>query len=256
MTGRFQDKVVIVTGASSGIGKATAIEFGRQGAKVALSARRMDECENVAEAVKAEGGEAIAIRTDVTNHDEIKSMVAKTIETYGRLDCAFNNAGIAGETAIPTHEHSEENWDQVISVNLTSVFLSMKYEIVEMLKTGGGSIVNNSSIYGLVAATVGHVPYAASKYGVIGLTQTSAYEYAKQGIRVNAVCPGFTRTELMQSLYDEDPGHFEKNIIPHIPMNRLGEMGEIANLVLWLASDEASYVTGQAIAADGGWVAK
>ncbi len=253
---RFEDKVVIVTGASSGIGKATAIEFGREGARLALSARNLDACEQTAEAVRAAGGEAIAIRTDVTQPDDIRSMVAKTVETFGRLDCAFNNAGIAGETGIPTHEHTQDNWDTVIAVNLTSVFISMKHEIAAMLKNGGGSIVNNSSIYGLVAATVGHVPYAASKYGVLGITQTAAYEYAKQGIRVNAVCPGFTRTELMQKTYDADPDHFKRSILPHIPMDRLGEMVEIARLVLWLASDEASYVTGQAIAADGGWVAK
>lgn len=256
MRQRFRNKVVIVTGASSGIGKATAIEFGKEGAKVALSARRLDECEKVVEAVKAAGGDAIAIQTDVTDQDDIKRMVAKTIEVYGRLDCAFNNAGIAGETAIPTHEHSKENWDHVIGVNLTSVFLSMKYEIPEMLKTAGGSIVNNSSIYGLVGGTIGHVPYVASKFGVIGLTQTAAYEYAKQGIRVNAVCPGYTRTERMQDLCDTTPERVERAILPHIPMDRLGEMVEIARLVLWLASDEASYVTGQAIAADGGWVAK
>jgi len=255
MAGRFQDKVVIVTGASSGIGKATAIEFGKEGAKVALSARRLAQCQESAEAVRAAGGEAIAIQTDVTDHDAVKRMVAGTVEAYGRLDCAFNNAGIAGETAVPTHEHSKENWDHVISVNLTSVFLSMKYEIPEMLKTGGGSIVNNSSIYGLVGSTVGHVPYAASKFGVIGLTQTAAYEYATQGVRVNAVCPGFTRTERMQADYDSDPDRFTQEILPRIPMDRLGEMVEIARLVLWLASDEAGYVTGQAIAADGGWVA-
>lgn len=255
MSKRFQDKVVIVTGASSGIGKATAIEFGKEGARVALSARRLDECEKSVEAVRAAGGEAIAIQTDVTDYDDIKRMVATTIEAYGRLDCAFNNAGIAGEISMPTHEHSKENWDRVISVNLTSVFLSMKYEIPEMLKTGGGAIVNNASIFGLVGSTVGHAPYAASKYGVIGLTQTAAYEYAKQGLRVNAVCPGYTRTEKMQENCERDPERFERKIRPSIPMDRLGEMVEIARLVLWLASDEASYVTGQAIAADGGWVA-
>ena len=256
MTKRFRDKVVIVTGASSGIGRATAIEFGKEGARIALAARRLDECERAAEEVRAAGGEAIAIRTDVTDADSIRTMVAKTVEAYGGLDCAFNNAGIAGEISLPTHEHSKENWDNVISVNLTSVFLSMKYEIPEMLKTGGGAIVNNSSIYGLVGSTVGHVPYVASKYGVIGLTQTAAYEYAKLGIRVNAVCPGYTRTENMQASYDEGPERFDREVMPHIPMDRFGEMVEIARLVLWLASDEAGYVTGQAIAADGGWVAK
>ena len=132
----------------------------------------------------------------------------------------------------------------------------MKYEIPEMLKTGGGAIVNNASVFGLVGSTVGHVPYAASKYGVVGLTQTAAYEYASQGLRVNAVCPGYTRTEKMQENCENDPERFEQGIKPQIPMGRLGEMVEIARLVLWLASDEASYVTGQAIAADGGWVAK
>ena len=256
MSRRFRGKVVIVTGASSGIGRATAVEFGKEGAKVALSARRLHECEKVAETVRAAGGEAMAVQTDVTDQDNIRRMVEKTIETYGRLDCAFNNAGIAGDNSIPTHEHSKENWDQVISVNLTSVFLSMKYEIPEMLKTGGGAIVNNASIFGLVGSTVGHAPYAASKYGVVGLTQTAAYEYAGQGLRVNAVCPGYTRTEKMQGNLSKDPERFEQRIQPNIPMGRIGEMKEIARLVLWLASDEASYVTGQAIAADGGWVAK
>jgi NAD(P)-dependent dehydrogenase (short-subunit alcohol dehydrogenase family) len=256
MSKRFQDRVIIVTGASSGIGKATAIEFGKEGARVAVSARRLAACEETAEAVRAAGGQAIAVPADVMEPAQIAALVEQTVRTWGRLDGAFNNAGIAGETGLPTHEHSLENWHQVISVNLTSVFVSMKYEISAMLQTGGGAIVNNSSIYGLVGATIGHVPYAASKYGVIGLTQTAAYEYAKRGIRVNAVCPGYTRTELMQELYDGDPARFQQQIIPQIPMDRLGEMVEIARLVLWLTSDEASYVTGQAIAADGGWVAK
>jgi len=132
----------------------------------------------------------------------------------------------------------------------------MKFEIAEMLKTGSGAIVNNASIYGLVAATVGHVPYAASKYGVVGITQTAAYEYAQHGIRVNAVCPGFTWTEQMREIHTKNPGRFDEKILADIPMGRLGEMDEIASLVLWLASSESSYVTGQAIAADGGWVAK
>lgn len=256
MNRRFQNKVVLVTGASSGIGKATAVEFGREGATVVLAARRLAACEATAEAVKAAGGEAMAVRADVTKVEDVERLLARTIATCGRLDCAFNNAGIAGETGIQTHEHTKDNWDEVIAVNLTSVFLCMKYEIAEMLKTGGGAIVNNSSIYGLVAATVGHAPYAASKYGVVGITQTAAFEYAKQGIRVNAVCPGFTRTEQMQALQDADPARFTDRILPHIPMDRLGEMVDVARLVLWLASDEAAYVTGQAIAVDGGWVAK
>jgi len=256
MNQRFHDKVVLVTGASSGIGKATARAFGREGARVVLSARRLEECEQTAAAIRAEGGEALAVRTDVTDPEDIRRLVERTVEAFGRIDGAFNNAGIAGDTGRPTHEHTRENWDQVIAVNLSSVFFSMKYEIDAMLKTGGGSIVNNSSIYGLVGATIGHVPYVASKFGVVGLTETAAIEYAPKRIRVNAVCPGFTRTERMQDICDTDPERVNRAILPHIPMARLGEMEEIARLVLWLASDEASYVTGQAIAVDGGWVAQ
>ncbi len=256
MNQRFHDKVVLVTGASSGIGKATARAFGREGARVVLSARRLEECEQTAAAIRAEGGEALAVRTDVTDPEDIRRLVERTVEAFGRIDVAFNNAGIAGDTGRPTHEHTRENWDQVIAVNLSSVFFSMKYEIDAMLKTGGGSIVNNASIYGLVGATIGHVPYVASKFGVVGLTETAAIEYAPKRIRVNAVCPGFTRTERMQDICDTDPERVNRAILPHIPMARLGEMEEIARLVLWLASDEASYVTGQAIAVDGGWVAQ
>lgn len=253
---RFEDKVVLVTGASSGIGKATAGEFAREGARVVLVARRVDACEEAAREIRAEGGEALALRCDVTEARETERMVAETLRHYGRLDCAFNNAGIAGEMQKPTHEHSLENWNLVIATNLTSMFLCMKHEIPAMVKRGGGAIVNNASIYGLVASNVGHVPYAASKYGVVGLSKTAAVEYATQGLRVNAVCPGYTWTEQMHENYSEIPDHFERKVKPHIPMDRLGEMSEIAQLVLWLASDEASYVTGQAIAADGGWVAK
>ncbi len=256
MDQRFQGKTIIITGASSGIGKQTAIAFGKAGARVALAARRLEACEQTAEAIRAGGGEALALQADVASEDDVQRMVALTVERFGRLDGAFNNAGIAGDIRKPTHEQSKQNWDEVLTTNLTSVFLSMKHEIPALLDSGGGAIVNNASIYGLVASNVGHTPYAASKYGVIGLTQTAAIEYARQKIRVNAVCPGYTWTELMRERYDEMAEHFKHNVLPHIPMNRLAEMTEIAGLVLWLASEEASYVTGQAIAADGGWVAK
>lgn len=253
---RFKDKVVIVTGASSGIGRAAALEFAAEGASVVLAARRKQACEETVGEIRAGGGAAMAVGCDVTDAKATERMVAETLTRYGRLDCAFNNAGIAGDIRKPTHEQSPENWNEVIMTNLTSVFLCMKYEIPAMLAGGSGAIVNNSSIYGLVASNVGHVPYAASKYGVIGLTQSAAVEYATQGLRVNAVCPGYTWTERMREGYAGLKTHFERNVHPHIPMDRLGEMTEIARLVLWLASDEASYVTGQAIAADGGWVAK
>ncbi len=253
---RFHGKTVIVTGASSGIGRTAAIEFGREGASVVLAARRLDACEETASAIRDLGGEACAIRCDITDEGDVRRLVEAAVERFGRLDCAFNNAGIAGDIRKPTHEHSLDNWNQVIATNLTSVFLAMKHEIAAMLECGGGAIVNNSSIYGLVGSNVGHVPYAASKFGVVGLTQTAAVEYAAQGIRVNAVCPGYTWTELMRERHRELSAHFERNVLPDIPMRRLADMTEIARLVLWLASDEASYVTGQAIAADGGWVAK
>jgi NAD(P)-dependent dehydrogenase (short-subunit alcohol dehydrogenase family) len=256
MKQRFQDKVVLVTGATSGIGKVCALAFAREGARVVVVGRRLEEGEKTVKQIKDEGGEAFFIQTDVSQSQEVMNMVALTIETYGRLDCAFNNAGISGDALMPTADHSEENWDTVMSINLKGVWLCMKYQIPEMLKHGGGAIVNNSSIYGLAASTVGHVPYAVSKHGVIGLTKTAAFEYAKQGIRVNAICPGYTHTEMVDSALQALPDLFEKVLANDIPMGRIAEVEEIANAVLWLSSDEASFVTGQALAPDGGWLAK
>lgn len=256
MKQRFQDKVVIVTGASSGIGKVAARAFAREGACVVLAARRQEEGNQIAAEIKAAGGEAVFIQTDVARTQDVIKLVETTVATYGRLDCAFNNAGIGGDAMTLTADHSEENWDNVMSVNLKGVWLCMKYQIPEMLKHGGGSIVNNSSIYGLGASTVGHVPYAVSKHGVIGLTKTAAFEYAKQGIRVNAICPGFTHTELVDAAIEAIPALFEKLLTNDIPMGRIAEAEEIVNAVLWLCSEETSFVTGQALAPDGGWLAK
>ena len=255
MKNRFEDKVVIVTGATSGIGKVSALAFAREEAKVVIAARRIAEGEQTVNEIKAAGGEAIFIQTDVAKAQDIINMVAKTIETYGKLDCAFNNAGIGGDALMPTADHTEENWDTVMNVNLKGVWLCMKYQIPAMLKNWRGAIVNNSSIYGLAASTVGHVPYAVSKHGVIGLTKTAAFEYAKQGIRVNALCPGYTHTELVDAALEAISTLFDK-IIVDVPMGRIAETEEIANAVLWLCSDEASFVTGQALAPDGGWLAK
>ncbi len=256
MKQRFQDKVVLVTGATSGIGKVCALAFAREGARVVVVGRRLEEGEKTVKQIKDEGGEGFFIQTDVSRSQEVMNMVALTIQTYGRLDCAFNNAGISGDAFMSTADHSEENWDTVMSINLKGVWLCMKYQIPEMLKNGGGAIVNNSSIYGLAASTVGHVPYAVSKHGVIGLTKTAAFEYAKQGIRVNAICPGYTHTEMVDSALEALPDLFEKVLVNDIPMGRIAEVEEIANAVLWLSSDEASFVTGQALAPDGGWLAK
>ncbi|MEP7271250.1 MAG: SDR family oxidoreductase [Acidobacteriota bacterium] len=256
MNSRFQDKVVIVTGASSGIGKVSALAFAREGARVTIASRRVDEGLQTVSEIKAQGGEAFFIQTDVARTQDVQTMVRATIETYGRLDCAFNNAGISGDALILTADHTEENWDSVMAVNLKGVWLCMKYQIPEMLKHGRGAIVNNSSIYGLGGSTVGHVPYTVSKHGVIGLTKTAAFEYAKLGIRVNAICPGFTHSEMVDSALEALPREFETLLTNDVPMGRIGETQEIANAVLWLSSDEASFVTGQALAPDGGWLAK
>jgi NAD(P)-dependent dehydrogenase (short-subunit alcohol dehydrogenase family) len=254
MKKRFAEKVVIVTGASSGIGKATAIEFGREGARVVVAARRREQCELTVREIEEVGGEAVFVETDVAQSDSIQALVAKTIEVYGRLDCAFNNAGISGDAFRPTAQHSEESWDKVMNVNLKGVWLCMKYEIAEMLKNGGGAIVNNSSVLGLRATPIGNAPYAVSKHGVIGLTKTAALEYAKQGIRVNAVCPGWTRSEMVDPAFDLFPNEMTQ-IINQIPMGRPADAVEIARAVLWLCSDESGYVTGQALAPDGGLMA-
>ena len=257
MRRRFEDKVVIVTGGSAGIGKVSALAFAHEGAKVVVAARRVDESEAVVKLIKDEGGEATFIRTDVASADSVEQMVSRTVKTYGKLDCAFNNAGIAGDAGIRTADHTEQNWYTVMNVNLKGVWLCMKYELTAMLQNGRGTIVNNSSIYGLAASTVGHVPYAVSKHGVIGLTKSAAYEYATKGIRVNAVCPGFTHSEMVDKAIDELPDEWvQESIIRHTPMGRIAETSEIANAVLWLCSDESSYVTGQALAPDGGWLAK
>jgi len=255
MTNRFDGKVVIVTGASSGIGKVSALAFAREGAQVVIAARRADQGMQTIEEIKSAGGEALFVKTDVANTEDVINMVATTIKVYGQLDCAFNNAGISGDVFIPTADHSEENWDRVISINLKGVWLCMKYELPEMLKRGRGAIVNNSSVYGLAGSTVGHVPYAVSKHGVIGLTKSAAIDYARKGIRVNAVCPGYAHSDMVDPGLEAAPAEFEK-ILKDVPMRRIAETEEIAAAVLWLCSDEASFVTGHALAPDGGWLAK
>ena len=255
MTNRFEGKVVIVTGASSGIGKVSSLAFAREGARVVVAARRVDQGMQTIEEIKAAGAEALFVQTDVAKTEDVKNMVAITIKTFGQLDCAFNNAGISGDVFIATADHTEENWDRVMSINLKGVWLCMKYQIPEMLKRGRGAIVNSSSVYGLAGSTVGHVPYAVSKHGVIGLTKSAAFDYAKQGIRVNAVCPGYAHSEMVDPGLEAFPEEFAK-ILNDVPMGRIADTEEIAAAVLWLCSDEASFVTGHALAPDGGWLAK
>ncbi|MGO4816886.1 SDR family oxidoreductase [Flavobacterium sp. W22_SRS_FP1] len=247
----FKNKVAIVTGGSSGIGRATALAFAKKGAKVVV----VDWKENTEtiDLIKKSGGEALFIKCDVSKSSEVKVMVEKTLATFGRLDYAFNNAGIEGDSA-PVQDCSEENWDKTIGVNLKGVWLCMKHEIPEMIKQGKGVIVNCSSVAGLVGFS-GLPAYVASKHGVIGLTKTSALECAKLGVRVNAVCPGVIQTPMIDRLTGNDKEAIEQ-FTNLEPVGRFGQAEEIANAVIWMCSDGASFVTGHAMAVDGGFVAQ
>lgn len=251
MEKQFQEKVAIVTGGSFGIGRATAIAFADRGAKVAI----VDYIEDneTLNHIQAAGGEAIFVKCDVSKGADVKAMIEKVMAAYGRLDYAFNNAGIEGASA-PTHECTEENWERTIGVNLKGVWLCMKYEIQQMLKQGKGAIVNCASIAGLVGFQ-GLPVYVASKHGVVGLTKTAALEYAKSGIRVNAVCPGVIKTNMVDRITGREK-EVEKQFEDMEPVGRMGQPEEVAEAVIWLCSDAASFVTGDAMAVDGGWTAQ
>ena len=254
MTKSLQDKIVLVTGGSSGIGQATALAFRREGAKVVVVADlNVAGLENSVAKIKAAGGDATFIQTDVSKADEVERMVDAVIRSYGRIDCAVNNAGIEGVMS-PTAECTEQNWDRVMDINLKGIWLCMKYQIPQMLKQGGGSIVNMSSAVGLVGLP-GYAAYVASKHGVAGLTKTAALEYATAGIRVNAVCPGAIRTPLLDRMIGGKP-EVEAWLLSKEPVGRVGTPGEVAEAVIWLSSDAASFVTGHTMVVDGGAVAQ
>lgn len=255
MATNLDGKVAIVTGGSSGIGRATAIAFAKQGAKLVVAARRTEEGEETVRLAKQAGGEALFFQTDVSKAAEIEALVNKTVEIYGRLDYAFNNAGIEGEN-LPLHEQSVEQFDQLMAINLRGLFLCMKYEIIQMLRQGGGAIVNNSSMGGLIALS-GISPYIASKHAVMGLTKSAALDYAKLGIRINAVNPGFIATDMIVR-FTESTGDAHKateQLTNMVPMGRMGSSEEIASTVLFLCSEAASYITGQSLVVDGGYIA-
>ena len=251
METQLDGKVAIVTGGSFGIGRATAIAFTQQGAKVVI----VDYIEDneTLDQIKAIGGDAIFVKCDVSKNSDVKAMVERVITKYGRIDFAFNNAGIEGITA-PVHECTEENWDRTLNVNLKGVWLCMKYEIEQMLKQGQGAIVNMASVAGLVG--FGGIPaYVASKHGIVGLTKNAALDYAKLGIRVNAVCPGVIKTPMIDRFTGFDKT-VEQQFADSEPIGRLGQPEEVAEAVVWLCSDAASFVTGIAMPVDGGWIAQ
>ncbi len=253
MTKEFEDRVAIVTGAAAGIGRATAIAFAELGARVVVSDIEVDGGEETVRMIEEDGGTAMFVRADVASADDSQALVDRTIAAWGRLDFAFNNAGIEGHMA-PTAQVTSDTWDRVLAINLTGVWNCMKAEIPEMLRVGGGSIVNCSSVAGLVGFA-GSAAYVASKHGLVGLTKSAALDYATEGIRVNAVCPGVIRTPMIDRVVEAQP-EMEAALIGMEPVGRLGTPEEIASAVIWLCTDGAAFVTGHPLAVDGGVVAR
>jgi NAD(P)-dependent dehydrogenase (short-subunit alcohol dehydrogenase family) len=247
----LEHKVALVTGGTSGIGKATALALGAAGAKVILSGRRESEGENTANLIRQAGAECLFVRSDASSEADVQALIEKTVASYGRLDVAFNNAGIESPTK-PLHEQSVEDFDKLTAINVRGMFLCMKYEIQQMLTQGAGVIINNSSMGGIIAFA-GISPYNASKHAVMGLTRSAALDYAKQGIRINAVNPGLIATEMMNRF--ATTGTTLEQFASVVPMGRLGQPEEIAATVVFLCSDAASYITGQSLLVDGGYTA-
>ena len=252
MTRELEGKVGLITGGTSGIGRETAVLFAKTGAKVVVSGRREREGEQTIELVRAAGGDGLFVRADVSKASEVGTLVQKAVEKFGRLDIAFNNAGIEG-VWVPIVRQSEEDWDRTIEINLKGTWLCLKYEIQQMLKQGsGGAIVNMASVVGLIG-TAGAAAYSASKHGVLGLTKAAALETARSGIRINAVCPAAVETTMAERLYSAPAVY--KYVLGCHPIGRFGRPAEIAEAVVWMCSDRASFVTGQSLALDGGFLA-
>lgn len=252
MTRELEGKVGLVTGGTSGIGRDTAVLFAKAGAKVVVSGRREPEGEETVELVSAAGGDGLFVKADVSKASEVDALIQKAVERFGRLDIAFNNAGIEG-VWVPIIKQSEEDWDRTIDINLKGVWLCLKYEIRQMLKQGGGgAIVNMASINGLIGAA-GAAAYSASKHGVVGLTKAAALETARSRIRINAVCPAVIETPMGERLFGAPLVH--KYVLSCHPIGRFGRPAEIAEAVVWMCSDRASFMTGQSLVLDGGFLA-
>jgi NAD(P)-dependent dehydrogenase (short-subunit alcohol dehydrogenase family) len=252
MAMELEGKVGLVTGGTSGVGRDTAVLFAKAGAKVVVAGRRELEGKETVELVRAAGGDGLFVKADVSKAGEVETLIQKVVEKFGRLDIAFNNAGIEG-VWVPIVRQSEEDWDQTIATNLKGVWLCLKYEIRQMLKQGGGgAIVNMASIMGLIGSA-GAAAYSASKHGVIGLTKSAALENARSGIRINAVCPAVVETSMAKRLFGAPQAH--KYVLASHPIGRFARPSEISEAVVWMCSDRASFMTGHSLVLDGGFLA-
>lgn len=248
---RFDNKIVLVTGATSGLGRDAAVAFGAAGARVVATGRRSDAGKDTLERIRAAGGEGIFVAADITRPEEAERVVDTAVSTFGGLDVAYNVAGISGDAWSKCASYDISAWNEVIAANLSSMFYCMRFEITQMLKRGGGAIVNMSSVAGVVS-TPGGVGYVASKHGIIGLTKAAALDHAADNIRINAVAPGVIYTEMLEAGIKSQPG-LEANMLLKHPINRLGQLSEVTRAVMWLCSDEASFITGTTMTVDGGY---